>query len=256
VKGTYWTSFHSGGVGSLRGNVLKSGCLGSRGVVRLGVIETIRGGDGDTGLTGGSIGSSGRNDDETTGGDLCRVSLGNGGMSHGRGMRSSDEGAVIFRIGGVGILSGVGDLFHGVGMTGVASLNGGDGVSDWGNGTSTGSSVIIGGGSYCSMDEYSRRCDPQGTRGSGGVAARGGSTSGGLGGVGTNGGANDDGSTRGGNGTLGTMGDNGLTTEVDDSGFEIVIAVPPPPPEGPGRGMNIGDGDLLLIVFLRLLRSV
>jgi len=33
-----------------------------------------------------------------------------------------------------------------------------------------GSSVIMGGGSYCSIDEYSRRCDPQGTRGSGGVS--------------------------------------------------------------------------------------
>jgi len=99
-------------------------------VVQLGVIETMRGGDGDTGLTGTGIGSSGRNDDEATGGDLRGVSLGNGEMSHGRGMRSSNDGAVIFLTGGVGILSGVGDLFHGAGITGVASLDGGDGVDD------------------------------------------------------------------------------------------------------------------------------
>ena len=109
-------------------NVLESGCLGNKGVVRLGVIETMRGG-GDFGLTGSGIGSSGRNDDETTG-DLRGLSLGNGGMSHGRGMRSSDEGAVTFLMGGVGILSGIGDLFHGAGITGVASLGGGDGVDD------------------------------------------------------------------------------------------------------------------------------
>jgi len=52
------------------------------------------------------------------------------------------------------------------------------------------------------MDEYFRRCDPQGTRGSGGVAARGGLRSGGPGGVGINGGANGDGSTRGGSGAV------------------------------------------------------
>jgi len=49
-------------------------------------------------------------------------------MSHGRGIRSSEEGAV-FLIGGNGISSGVGDLFHGAGIIGVASLCG-DGVSD------------------------------------------------------------------------------------------------------------------------------
>jgi len=38
------------------------------------------------------------------------------------------------------------------------------------------------------MDEYSRRCDPQGARGSGGVATQGGSRGGGPGGVGMNGG--------------------------------------------------------------------
>jgi len=129
VTGDDWNAFHSGGVDSLLGNVLESGCLGNKGVVRLGVIETMRGG-GDFGLTGSGIGSSGVNDDEATGGDLRGFSPGNGGMFHGRGMRSSDEGAVTFLTGGVGILSGVGDLFHGAGMTGVASLNGGDGVDD------------------------------------------------------------------------------------------------------------------------------
>jgi len=87
------------------------------------------------GLTGAGIGSSGRNDDEATGGDFCRISLGNGGMSHGRGIRSSEDGAVIFLTGGIGILSGVGDLFQGVEIIGVASLRGGDGVSDGGRNT-------------------------------------------------------------------------------------------------------------------------
>jgi len=57
------------------------------------------------------------------------VIFGKGGISHGRGIRSSEEGAVHLD-GGKGISSGVGDLFHGAGITGVASLNGGDGVSD------------------------------------------------------------------------------------------------------------------------------
>jgi len=54
---------------------------------------------------------------------------------------------------------------------------------DGGNGMLTGSGVssIRTGGSYCSIDEYSRRCDPQGTKGSSGDAALGGSTGGGLG---------------------------------------------------------------------------
>jgi len=34
------------------------------------------------------------------------------------------------------------------------------------------------------------------------------------------------------------------------------MAMDPPPPEGLGRGMNTGNGDLLLVVFLQLLRSV
>ena len=142
-----------GGSSSVRG------FFGSRGAVRLGFIETMRGNSGG-GLTGSGIGSSGRNDDKATGGDDHGVVLGIGGMSHGRGMRSRDEGPVCFStsglIGGNGISSGVGNLFHGAGMTGIASLCGGDGVSDWGNGMSIGLSVIMGGGSYCSMDEYCR----------------------------------------------------------------------------------------------------
>jgi len=45
---------------------------------------------------------------------------------------------------------------------------------------------------------------------------------------------------------------------ADDGGSGIVTAVegPPVPPEGPGLGMNTGEGDLLLIVLLRPLRSV
>ena len=43
---------------------------------------------------------------------------------------------------------------------------------------------------------------------------------------------------------------------ADDGGSGIVAVVegPPVPPEGPGPGINMGDGDLLLIVLLRLLR--
>jgi len=82
--------------------------------------------------------------------------------------------------GGNGISSGLGDLFHGAGIIGVASLVGGDGVSDWGKSTLTGSGVssIGTGGSYCSIDKYCCRCDPQGTKGSGGDATWGGSTGG------------------------------------------------------------------------------
>jgi len=203
-------------------NTLESGCLGSKGVVRLGVIETIRGG-GDMGLTGAGIGSSGRNDDEATGGDFCGVSLGNGGMSHGRGIRSSEDGAVIFLTGGIGILSGVGDLFHGAGMTGVVSLNGGDGVIDGGKSMWAGSGVssIGTGGSYCSIDEYSLRCDPHGTRGSGGDATRSGCSGSGLGGVGMNGGANGDGSMRGGVVGFGITGGSDVATGIDGGDFGI-----------------------------------
>jgi len=163
------------------------------------------------GTTGGDICDSGRScNDDATGGDDCGAILGNGGTSHGRGMRSSDEGLVIFLMGGSGISSGVGDLFHGAGIIGVVSLIGGDGISDWGSGTSTGSSMIMGGGSYCSIDEYSRRCDPQGTRGNGGISTRGGSMGSGLRGAGS--GANGDGSSKGGDGTLGTTDGSGMTS--------------------------------------------
>jgi len=84
------------------------------------------------GLTGAGIGSSGRNDDEATGDDFCGVSLGNGEMSHGSGMRLSEDGPVNFLIGGNGISSGIGDLFQGAGIIGVVSLCGGEGVSDGG----------------------------------------------------------------------------------------------------------------------------
>jgi len=250
------------------------------------------------GSIGSGIGSSGRNDDEATGGDDREVVLGIRGTSHGRGMRSSDEGVVrltggsgmrsgnrvVGRIGGNGISSGVGDLFHGVGIIGVASLCGGDGISDGGRGISMGSSMIMGGGSYCSMDEYCLRCNPQGARGSGGVATRGGSGCGRLGSVGMKGGANGDGSTSGGDGTLGITGgngvfssgkdddgwmngrmigggptgDNGLTAGVTGGGSGIVTVVegPPVPPEKPELNVDAGEGNLLLIVFLRPLRIV
>ena len=142
--------------------------MGSKGVVRLGVIETIRGNDDD-----GSVGS--RDDDAT-----------------------------------------------------------GEGVS-----------LIGTGGWYCSIDEYFRRCDPQGIRGSGGVATRGGSRGGGPGGVGMNGGANGDGSARGGGGAV---------TGVDVDGSKITVVGPPA--DGVGAGMKIGDGDLFLVILFRPWRSV
>jgi len=174
-------------------------------VVRLGVIETMRG-RGDVGLTGG---------------DGCGVSLGNGGISHGRGMRSSEDGAVNFLIGGNGISSGVGDLFQGAGMIGVVSLCGGDGVSDGGKSIWVGSGVssIGTGGSYCSIDEYSLRCDPHGTRGSGGDVTRGGCSGGEL--VGMNGGVNGDGSIRGGVVGFGITGGNDVATGMDGGDFGI-----------------------------------
>jgi len=158
-----------------------------------------------------------------TGGDGCGVSLGNGVISHGRGMRSSEDGPVIFLIGGNEISSGVGDLFQGAGTTGVASLNGGDGVSDWGKSIWVGSGVssIGTGGSYCSIDEYSLRCDPHGTKGSGGDATRCGCSDGGLGGVGMNGGANGDGSTRGGVVVFGITGGGDVVIGIDGGGFRI-----------------------------------
>ena len=116
--------------------------------MRLGVMEMIRG------KSGGDLTGGGNCDDDATGGDGSGVMRGKGGMSHGRGIRSSKEGVVIFLMGGNGMSSGVGDLFQGAGIIGVASLCG-DGVSDRGNGTSTGLLTTMGVGLYCSMDEYS-----------------------------------------------------------------------------------------------------
>jgi len=141
--------------------------LGNKGVVRLGVIETMRGNDDD--------GSAGSCDDDATG----------------------------------------------------------EGVS-----------LIGTGGWYCSMDEYSRRCNPQGAKGSGGVATRGDSRGGRSGGIGMTGGANGDGSTMGG----------GAVTGADVDGTETMVV--DPPTEGVGAGMKMGDGDLFLITLLRPWRSV
>jgi len=208
-------------------------------------------------------------------------------MSHGRGMRSSEEGAVLLT-GGNGTLS-------------VCWVAGADIGNDRGSGTLTGSGVssIRTGGLYCSIDEYSCRCDPQGTKGSGGDVAQGGSTSGGLGGIvnrtngkgSTGGGLGEkgivtkgDGSTN--NGMAGVIGGNGMTslgkdedgwikgqmtgagptggngamagadssgavTGADNGASGMVVIDPPPPPEGVGLDMNTGD--LLLIVLLQSL---
>jgi len=122
-----WNSSHSGGVGLSLGNTLESGCLGSRGLVGASVIETI-GGNSGKGLTGV---------------DGCEVILGNGGTSHGRGMRSSEEGAV--------------HLTGGNGMFSAGWVTGTDVGKDGGMGMLTGSGVSsIGAVSlYCSIDEYS-----------------------------------------------------------------------------------------------------
>jgi len=115
---------------------------------RLGVIETVRG----------------NCDKDATGGDGWVVSLGNGGISHGRGMRSSEEGAV--------------HLAGGNGMLSICWVTGSDIGKDGGKGTLTGLGVSSIGtsGLYCSIDKYSHQCDPQGTRGSGGDVTWDGST--------------------------------------------------------------------------------
>jgi len=197
------------------------------------------GGNSGEGMTGGGTGSC---DDGATWGDGWSTFLGKGGISHGRGMRSSKEG-VVHLAGGNGILS-------------VCWVMGIDVGKDGGRGTLAGLGVSSIGtsGSYCSIDEYSRRCDPQGTRGSGGDATQGDSTGDGVG-IGTNG----DGSTRGGDGTLGTTGGSGMTslgrdndgwmncqmtgiglmwgggavTGADGSGSGITVMGAPVPPEGP-----------------------
>jgi len=164
------------------------------------------GGNSDGGTTGNDVSGSGRGcNNDATGGDGCGVIFGKGGISHGRGMRSSKEGAVHLT-GGNGTLS-------------VCWVTGIDVDKDGGRGTLAGSGVLsIGtGGSYCSIDEYSHRCVLQGTRGSGGDAFQGGSTGGGLGGMGIE--TNGDRSMRGGNGTLGTTGGSSVTSlGRDDNG--------------------------------------
>jgi len=45
-------------------------------------------------------------------------------------------------------------------------------------------------------------------------------------------------------------------TGADGSGFGIVMVGPPIPPKEPGLGVNTGNGNLLLMVLLRLLRRV
>jgi len=63
-------------------------------------------GNSGKGATGGDTCGLGRSwDDDATSGDDCGVILGKGGMSHGRGIRSSEEGAV-FLTGGNGTFSG------------------------------------------------------------------------------------------------------------------------------------------------------
>jgi len=127
------------------------------------------GGNSDGGATGdGTCGSGKSCDDNATEGDGCGVILGKGGISHGRGMESSKEG-VVHLTGGNSLLS----------VCWVTGINIG---KDGGKGMLTGSGVssIGTGGSYCSIDKYCCRCDPQGTRGSGGDSTRGGSTGGGL----------------------------------------------------------------------------
>jgi len=114
-------------------------------------------------------------------------------------MRSSEDGLVIFLIGGNGISSGVGDLFQGAGIIGVVSLCGGDGVSDGGKSMWVGSGVS--------------------SIGTGGDAIRGGCSGSGLGGVGMNGGANGDGSTRGNVVDFGVTGGSGAVIGIDRGDF-------------------------------------
>jgi len=53
----------------------------------------------------------------------------------------------------------------------------------------------------------------------------------------------------------GLTGSDGTMTGTDDRGSGMTV-VDPPVPRGFGLGMNTGDGDLLLSVLLRPLRSV
>jgi len=126
-------------------------------------------------------------DDDATGGEGFGVFLGNGGISHGRGMRSSEDGAVF--------------LTSGNGLSSCHSVAGTNMGRDGGSSILTGSGVSsIGTGSwYCSIDKYSCRCNRQGTRGSGGDSIWGGNSP--RGGLGINGGTTGAGIT-GGRGTF------------------------------------------------------
>jgi len=55
---------------------------------------------------------------------------------------------------------------------------------------------------------------------------------------------------------IGPTWDGGTIAGTDDGSSGMTVVDPPVPPEGPGLGMNTGDGDLLLIILLRFLRSV
>jgi len=206
-------------------------------------------------------------DKDAMGGDGWYTGCGKGGISHGNGMRSSEEGTVLLT-GGKGILS----CFLVAGTDNCTDMG-----KDGGNGMLMGSSVssIRIGSLYCSIDEYSCQCDPQGTRGSSGDATWGGSTSSGLGGrgMGTNGKGSMSGGmfkTTGGSGMTslgrdenrwikgrmtgtGPTGGNSAVTGADDGASGIMVMDPPPPPKGMGLGMDIGD--LLLIFLLQFLRS-
>jgi len=150
-------------------------------------------------------------------------------MSHGRGMRLSEEGGVL--------LTGGNSMYSGCWVAGT------DIGSDGGSGMLTGLGVssIGTGGLYCSIDEYSWQCNPQGTRGSGGDATWGGSTGGGLGGIGNR--TNGEGSTSG-----------AINAGIDGGASGMMVIDPPAPPDGIGLGMNTDD--LLLIFLLRFLRRV
>jgi len=84
VTGRAWTLVHAREVGLLAGGSSSvRELLGNKGVVRLGVIETIRG----------------NCNEDTTGVGGCKVILGKGGTSYGSRMRLSEEGAVFLTVG-------------------------------------------------------------------------------------------------------------------------------------------------------------
>jgi len=78
-------------------------------------------------------------DEDATGGDGCGMVLGKGEISHGRGIRSSEEGAVHLVVDDDALSIGI-DIGNG----------GGSGTL-----TELGVSSIRTGSSYCSIDKYS-----------------------------------------------------------------------------------------------------